>query len=274
MLNARDAMPRGGKITIETTNANLDRTSPGRDSPAEVQAGPYVALVVSDTGVGMDQATQSRIFEPFFTTKERGSGTGLGLATVYGIVKQSGGYIWVASEPGQGTTLRIYLPRVARTPVPIEANTHRPEPARGGETVMVVDDEPLVRAVARRILSKHGYRVLEAENGAEALRICAASLPSIDLVVSDLVMPEMGGRELAAMLQASHPAVRILFISGYTEDAALRSSVLQPGEAFLAKPFTPDTFARAVRGVLDGQPSATAPDGAYPAPHSGSRQPS
>jgi PAS domain S-box-containing protein len=272
VVNARDAMPSGGKVTIETSNADLERTSPLRDSPPEVRPGPYVVLVVSDTGSGMDQATQSRIFEPFFTTKERGNGTGLGLSTVYGIVKQSGGYIWVFSEPGQGTTLRIYLPRVGRPAGHVKASTDRPEPARGGETVLVVEDEPLVRAVARRVLSKKGYRVLEAENGAKALRMCAESLPSIDLVVTDLVMPEMGGRELAAELHARHAAVRILFMSGYTEDAALRPSVLQAGQAFLAKPFTADEFARKVREVLDDQPSATAPGSAYATPHSGSPQ--
>jgi PAS domain S-box-containing protein len=264
VVNARDAMPGGGKVTIETANVDLDASYRTGDAPSEVRHGPYVALVVSDTGTGMDQTTQSRIFEPFFTTKERGNGTGLGLSTVYGIVKQSGGYIWVQSEPGRGTTLRIYLPRVARPAKRVEPSPSLPEPARGGETVLVVEDEPLVRAVARRVLSKQGYRVLEAANGVEALRICAESLPSIDLVVTDLVMPEMGGRELAAELQSRAAGVRILLMSGYTEDAALRPSVLQPGEAFLAKPFTPDEFARKVREVLDEKPKATAPGGAYP----------
>ena len=273
VVNARDAMPRGGRVTIETLNVDLDATNPTRDAAAEVRPGPYVALVVSDTGGGMDQATQARIFEPFFTTKERGNGTGLGLATVYGIVKQSGGYIWVSSEPGQGTTLRIYLPRIDKAAGLVKANAERPEPARGGETVLVVEDESLVRAVARRVLTKKGYRVLEAENGAEALRICEESLPSIDLVVTDLVMPEMGGRELAAELQARHAAVRILFMSGYTEDAALRSNVLQSGQAFLSKPFTADEFARKVREVLDDRPVAPGRDGGYARPRSRARQP-
>ena len=155
----------------------------------------------------------------------------------------------------------------------MKANADRPEPARGGETVLVVEDESLVRAVARRVLTKKGYRVLEAENGAEALRICEESLPSIDLVVTDLVMPEMGGRELAAELQARHAAVRILFMSGYTEDAALRSNVLQSGQAFLSKPFTADEFARKVREVLDDQPAAPVRDGGYSAPRSRAKQP-
>jgi PAS domain S-box-containing protein len=273
VVNARDAMPRGGKVTIETSNADLDGTSPMRDSPPEVRPGSYVSLVVNDTGGGMDKETQARAFEPFFTTKERGNGTGLGLSTVYGIVKQSGGYIWVFSEPGQGTTLRIYMPRVPKPAGHVKTSTDRTEPARGGETVLVVDDEPLVRAVARRLLMKKGYRVLEAENGAEALRICEESVPSIDLVVTDLVMPEMGGRELAAELHARHAGVRILFMSGYTEDAALRTSVLQVGQAFLAKPFTADEFARKVREVLDDQPAVTAREGAYSAPRSRVKQP-
>jgi two-component system, cell cycle sensor histidine kinase and response regulator CckA len=244
-------------------NAELSVDSIARHAPTDVVPGSYVALVVSDCGVGMDETTQARIFEPFFTTKEKGKGTGLGLSTAYGIVKQSGGYIWVYSELGKGTTLRVYLPRVDRTAGRVDASADRPEPARGGETVLVVEDQPVVRAVAHRVLTKNGYRVLEAENGAEALRITEGQLPSIDLVVSDLVMPGMGGLELAAELRAQRPTLRILFMSGYTEDAALRRNVLEPGEAFIAKPFTPEAFARRVRELLDGQAAVSVPDGAY-----------
>ena len=272
VVNARDAMPDGGTIVIETMNVELDANSIARHAPADVVPGGYVELVVSDCGVGMDEATQARIFEPFFTTKEKGKGTGLGLSTAYGIVKQSGGYIWVYSELGKGTTVRVYLPRVERAPGRVDAGADAPEPARGGETVLVVEDESLVRSVARRVLTNNGYCVLEAENGVEALRVCAERLPSIDLVVTDLAMPEMGGRELAAELHARRPALRILFMSGYTEDAALRRNVLEPGEAFIAKPFTPEAFARKVREVLDGQAVVSVPDGAYAARRSGAVQ--
>ncbi len=273
-VNARDAMPGGGTLTIQTENAEVDGSYRSVHWPAAIVPGAHVVLVVTDTGCGMDQTTQARIFEPFFTTKERGHGTGLGLSTVYGIVKQSGGYIWVYSEPGQGTTFRIYLPRASA-----QAAIPRSDPApaiaaRGSETVLLVEDDALVLRVARRVLAQNGYRVLEAANGAEALRVCAQSAATIDLIVSDLVMPEMGGRELAERVRVHNPSARILFMSGYTEDASFRKDVLQSGEAFLAKPFTPDGLARKVREVLEGgagseeQREATAPDGAYRAPSS------
>jgi two-component system cell cycle sensor histidine kinase/response regulator CckA len=259
VVNARDAMPDGGTITIETANVELDPAFPAPHAPTEIRPGPYVALVVSDTGSGMDEVIKARIFEPFFTTKERGSGTGLGLATVYGIVKQSGGYVWVYSELGEGTTFRIYLPRTASESVEVHRAAEQPAVPRGAETILVVEDEPLVRGLASRVLAKNGYRVLTAANGAEALRASAESTNPIDLVVSDLVMPEMGGRELAEQLRTRHSGVRVLFMSGYTEDAALRRAVLRPGEAFLAKPFTPDALARKVREVLDTAPGAAVP---------------
>jgi CheY-like chemotaxis protein len=263
-VNARDAMPDGGTLTIETENVELDHTYDAGHSPATIVPGPYVALVVSDTGCGMDKATQARVFEPFFTTKEKGKGTGLGLSTVYGIVKQSGGYVWVYSEVGKGTTFRVYLPRVAaESHDPRRTDTAAPA-RRGSETVLLVEDDAAVRAMARRILGRGGYRVLEATTGAEALRICAETNEPIDLILSDLVMPEMGGRELAAQVRARHSGARLLFMSGYTEEAAMKRSVLDPSEAFLSKPFTPDALTRKVREVLDRPAGVSAPGQAYP----------
>jgi two-component system, cell cycle sensor histidine kinase and response regulator CckA len=267
-VNARDAMPDGGTLTIEMENAELDHTYDTGHAPATIVPGPYVVLVVSDTGCGMDKATQSRIFEPFFTTKEKGKGTGLGLSTVYGIVKQSGGYVWLYSEPGKGTTFRVYLPRVAAESSDSgETAAERPA-GQGCETILLVEDDAAVRAMARRILDRNGYKVLEATTGAEALRICADTTEAIDLILSDLVMPEMGGRELAAQVRAHHSGARLLFMSGYTEEAAMKRSVLDPSEAFLSKPFTPEALTRKVREVLDRRASAAAPADAYRTPNS------
>jgi signal transduction histidine kinase/HAMP domain-containing protein len=249
VVNARDAMPRGGRLSIETANITL---GPGYGPMhANAAPGPYVLLAVSDTGMGMDKETQAHIFEPFFTTKPVGQGTGLGLSTVYGIIKQSGGYVWVYSEMGRGTTFKVYLPAVPDTTNVAEPERESPPPAASApERILLVEDEPNVRRIARRILERNGYTVLEAANGNEALRVLERRREPIALVLTDLVMPEMGGRELAARLRSVSPTSRVLFMSGYTEDAVLRQSVMEPGAIFLDKPFTFDTLIRKVREAL------------------------
>jgi PAS domain S-box-containing protein len=249
VVNARDAMPQGGRLTIETAEVELDRGYVAGHVPT--QPGPYVLLAISDTGVGMDGATKARLFEPFFTTKEPGRGTGLGLATVYGIVKQSGGYVWAYSEPGHGTTFKIYLPRVAETPEAPEATTGTPTPARGSETVLVVEDQEEVRKLTRRVLQARGYTVLTARDGAEALEIIDQQATRIHLMVTDVVMPGMNGRDLAQLACARRNDLKVLYVSGYTGEAVLQHRLLEPGVAFLQKPFTPDVLARKTREVLD-----------------------
>ncbi|TLY54232.1 MAG: response regulator [Gemmatimonadetes bacterium] len=249
-VNARDAMPGGGRLSIETTRLALHEEHLERRH--RLPPGDYACLVVTDTGVGMDEATQAHLFEPFFTTKEVGKGTGLGLATVYGIVKQSGGYIWVYSEPRRGTTVKVYLPRV---PGASEAPAPAPpaRAARGGnETVLLVEDAAPVRALARRSLEACGYRVLDASDGPSALELSARHAAGIDLLVTDVVMPGMSGRELAERLAPQRPEMKVLYTSGYTDDAMVRQGVLNAGVAFLQKPFVPDMLARKVREVLDG----------------------
>ena len=253
VVNARDAMPQGGRLTIETADVELDRGYVAGHVPT--QPGPYVLLAISDTGVGMDGATKARLFEPFFTTKEPGRGTGLGLATVYGIVKQSGGYIWTYSELGHGTTFKIYLPRVAETPEAPESTTSPPTPVRGSETLLVVEDQEEVRKLTKRVLEARGYTVLAARNGAEALEIVAQHPSRIHLMITDVVMPGMNGRELAQHARARRSYLKVLYVSGYTGEAVLQHRLLEPGVAFLQKPFTPDVLARKTREVLDNTKS-------------------
>jgi len=253
-VNARDAMPSGGRLTIETANVELDDDY--AQQHADAAPGSYVLLAVSDTGTGMDAETRSHLFEPFFTTKEQGKGTGLGLATVYGIVKQSGGHILVYSEPGRGTTFKIYLPRV---PEPVEAPplAQAEQPAEGGrETVLLAEDDPAVREIASVVLSRRGYRVLRAPDGQTALEMARAHAGDIQILVTDIIMPGMTGRDLAEALAAERAGVRVLYMSGYTDDAVVRHGVLEEGLPYLQKPFTPEDLAHKVRDVLDQAPPA------------------
>jgi PAS domain S-box-containing protein len=253
-VNARDAMPDGGKLFIETTNAEIDVTFAKRYS-YPVQQGSYVLLTVSDTGTGMDAAIQAHIFEPFFTTKEKGKGTGLGLATAYGIVKQSGGYIDVYSEVGTGTTFKIYLPRVHD---PVESQK-LPESdlmkSRGSETILLVEDETSLRTLTRNLLELSGYTVLEANNGSEAIHISQQHTGPLQLLLTDVVMPGMNGRVLAGHITAQRPPIKVVYMSGYTGQAVGAHGALEEGSFFLQKPFSRDGLVSKVRQALDSDPA-------------------
>jgi len=254
VVNARDAMPTGGKLTMQTGNVVLDEAY-AREHLG-VTPGPHVMLAVTDTGTGMDQATQARIFEPFFTTKEKGKGTGIGLSTVFGIVQQSGGHVWVYSEPGRGTTFKIYLPRVDAAVEAVRA-IEPPATLRGSETILLAEDDDQVRAVALGILRKRGYRVIEARNAGEALRQSEKHAGTIHLLLSDVVMPEMSGPELGRRLASARPDMKVLCMSGYTDDSIVRHGVLEAGIAYLQKPLTADALTTKVREVLESSSGST-----------------
>ena len=256
-VNARDAMPSGGKLTIETCNVSLDDDYARFHAP--LKPGNYVMLAISDTGGGMDTETQSHIFEPFFTTKGP-KGTGLGLSTVYGIIKQSGGYIWVYSEPEKGTTFKIYLPRVAdaiESQAPVIASPELSAAEPGTETILVVEDESNLRYLVRQFLEKQGYRVLQAEDGAAAMQIVVAHEGVINLLLTDVIMPGMNGRELAQRVAELRPNVKILYMSGYTENVIGRNGTLDAGVRLLQKPFTLRDLKNTVREVLDSNALST-----------------
>jgi CheY-like chemotaxis protein len=248
VVNSRDAMTHGGSITIET--ANVDFNGDAADGYPASTAGPYVMVRVADTGAGMDEETKKRMFEPFFTTKEKGKGTGLGLATMYAIVKQCGGTLRVESKVGEGTTIKVYLPRVSEQ---CEAAIGHDEPTggtEGTETILVAEDESAVRELAGEVLRKCGYTVLAAVDGGDALRIAADHGGVIDLLLTDVVMPGINGQELAKRLTAQRPGLRVLYMSGYTDNVIAHNGILDPGTCFLQKPFTPLLLAEKVREVL------------------------
>jgi PAS domain S-box-containing protein len=250
-VNARDAMPKGGKLTIETGNAELDDDY-GTVHNAKIPAGEYVCIAVSDQGVGMDAATQRRIFEPFFTTKAVSKGTGLGLSTCYGIVKQAGGHIWVYSEVGRGTTIKVYLPRVVDVAVEPAWEPRQTERLTGSETILVAEDDAGVRQLVTRVLTGLGYAVVATANGAEALAECNKPSQKFDLLLADVVMPEIGGIELAESAVALRPGLKVLYMSGYTPNSMIHRGELEPGAHLLQKPFTSELLGRRVREILDG----------------------
>jgi hypothetical protein len=249
VVNARDAMPKGGVLTVETANVTLDEKYVGRH--IAVRPGAYILLAVSDNGAGMDQATQARLFEPFFTTKGSGKGTGLGLSTVFGIVKQSGGSVEVYSEPGRGTSVKVYLPRIDQ-PVAIDAEAARKTNVRGSETILLVEDDEMVRNLVRETLHREGYKILDAPGPLEAKRIAEQFKSPIQLMITDVVMPKVSGRELAEQLSRRRPDMKVLYMSGYTDNAILNSGLLHKEVAFLQKPFTPGALTDKVREVLEG----------------------
>ena len=254
VVNARDAMPDGGRLTIETENVEIDEDyARGRG----MSAGPYIRLCVTDSGHGMDAATQARIFEPFFTTKKEGKGTGLGLATVYGIVKQSGGHIWVYSEPGRGTTFKIYLPRVFEEHETVRSSPSLPDDLRGTETIVVVEDDDALRRMAVEALQLFGFRVLQAASAEDAMTLLDKS-GRVDLMLTDIVMPHMSGRELARQLGPRRPDMKVVFMSGYAEQAAVRHGLIDANQPFISKPFTPEALVRKLRAILDANPGTSA----------------
>ena len=249
VINARDAMPNGGQLVIETKNVTLDEAYVKR-RPL-VQPGPYVLLAISDTGTGMDENTQARIFEPFFTTKEKGKGTGLGLATVYGIIKQSGGFIWVYSEKGHGSTFKIYLPRVDEVSVHETSPVSADQSLRGSETILVVDDESDVRSLVSEMLRFYGYKVMEAPNASNALLIMERYQNDVDLVLTDIVMPQMNGFELVDKISPMYPALKIVFMSGFTDTVTADHPQLDKEKNFVQKPFSANVLIQKIRDVLD-----------------------
>lgn len=249
VVNARDAMPEGGSLTIATSTFVVDSSQTRRYNP--MPASTYALLSVTDTGCGMDQETLSHLFEPFFTTKPRGKGTGLGLATAYGIVKQSSGFIWADSTVGTGTTFRTYLPLVSKPVDVATADSASMPPQRGAETILLVEDESSVRKLAGQVLKRHGYEVVEAASGDEAKRICGARANEFDLLLTDVVMPGTSGPALARWVASVQPGIRVLYMSGYAEQSLVAESGLSADAAFLLKPFMPDSLARKVRDVLD-----------------------
>jgi two-component system cell cycle sensor histidine kinase/response regulator CckA len=253
-VNARDAMPNGGTLTLETANVVLDAGYVA--SHADVQPGEYVMLAVSDNGEGIDPALLPMIFEPFFTTKPSGVGTGLGLATCYGIIRQAGGHIWAYSEPGNGATFKLYLPRALGALSDV-ASGGPGKPVRGNETVLLVEDDVSVRAIAVRALRAQGFVVLEAGDGIEALEVARQHSGEIHILVTDVVMPRLGGKELAERLVAERPQIKVLFASGYTRNAIVHQGVLEQGTQFLQKPYVPASLTKKVREVLDGGGSST-----------------
>lgn len=252
VVNARDAMPEGGRLTIETANVEFDEQYCRSHLPSV--PGQYVMIAVSDTGTGMTPETQKHIFEPFFTTKEIGKGTGLGLATAYGIVKQSGGFIWVYSEKGVGSSFKVYFPRIPEQDEPPLEIRPEPENLKGSETILVAEDEVALRTLIHETLTRYGYSVLEAGDGEAALGVCGSYRHPIHLLISDVVMPKISGRELAKRITTARPGTKVLFVSGYTDDAIIHHGVIDSNEAFLQKPFSPASLARKVRLVLDRRP--------------------
>ena len=270
VVNARDAMPAGGCLTVKTEN--IEFTSRAAKRHMVLESGSYVVLSVTDNGVGMDADTQSHIFEPFFTTKEVGKGTGLGLATVYGIVKQSGGSVWVYSEPGKGTTFRIHLPRVDTTAAKEEHENALQPVAKGDETILLVEDEDMVRNLAKDILEDYGYSVLIAANGGEGLRVCREFDGDIHLIITDVVMPQMSGPEMAESVQVLRPETSVLYMSGFTDDAVVRHGVLTDDMCFIQKPFSAESLAFKVREILDNNPANNgSPAASPPRKHSSGR---
>lgn len=250
-VNARDAMPDGGRLTIETANVDLDEAYAQQHHGS--RPGSHVLLAVTDSGQGMDKTTQARIFEPFFTTKEQGRGTGLGLATVYGIVKQSGGYIWVYSEPGQGTTFKVYLPRVEGLEEPAVLPPPAADIQTASQTVstaLLVEDEDSLRVLEREYLERNGFRVLEAESGEKAIQVAEQFAGTISLMMTDVVMPGMSGRALAEKVAARHPGINVLYVSGYPDETIARHGVLDPEMHFLQKPFTAEAPRRKLKELF------------------------